>query len=97
MIGCYVLLFFTTNPFAQENTGKIHGIITDEYGAVILGAAISITTEKAIAENLASLQTELSNDKGEFVLKNVSPGTYKITVEFLAMSYENENVSIASG
>lgn len=97
LIGSCALLFFATNLSAQQNTGKIHGIITDEYGAVIPGAAISITTEKDIAENLASLQTESSNDKGEFVLKNVPSGRYKITVELIAMSYENENVIVAAG
>ncbi|MDQ6788662.1 MAG: carboxypeptidase-like regulatory domain-containing protein [Acidobacteriota bacterium] len=89
-------MFFTTNFSAQQNKGKIHGIITDEYGAAAPGADITITEKTT--ESRAGIRTVESDSEGKFTLENVTSGAYKISVEFMGgMSYESESVSVVDG
>src|SRR2546428_5498324 len=70
-----VLLLCSVCVWAQS-TGSISGVITDESGAVIPGAAVSATnTQTGVIVRGNSLED------GKFLLGSLLPGTYVTSVE----------------
>lgn len=72
----FVLCLSSTSAFAQSAaTGTIGGQVTDQQGAVIVGAdvrLIDLTTN--------STRSATTNDTGRYDFVNVPPGTYDVTV-----------------
>ena len=83
--GCFIallgLLFFALANFvpaidAQVYTGSLTGVVTDPSGAIVPGAKIALVDQdKGFAYNIAT-----GND-GRYVLRNLPPGNYQLTVE----------------
>lgn len=73
-IAC-VLLFCAAQVWGQVNTSVIAGVVKDEAGAVVPNAKVSATLTGTGQQREAT-----SNDLGEYVLPQLSPGTYKISV-----------------
>src|SRR5579864_8358484 len=73
--------------FAQGNFGRIQGTVTDQTGAVLPGATVSITdTQRGLAR---TLNTDAA---GEYNAPNLIPGTYTVRVEakgFKALDRQN--------
>ena len=89
-----ISFLFTINIQAQQVTGKIYGVITDEPGAFAPGATV---TAKQISntQNQVKIKTAVSNSEGEFSIDSLEPGTYNISVDYSFIgSYENENVTV---
>ena len=57
------------------STATLAGLVTDEQNAAIVGAEIRIVDLAT-----GSTQATVTNDTGRYVVVNVSPGTYTITV-----------------
>src|SRR5262244_1837297 len=60
---------------AQIATATLNGTVTDPSGAVIPGAAVSL---KNVATNVE--RTTTTNNAGHYVLVNINPGRYTLTV-----------------
>uniref|UniRef100_Q01QH6 TonB-dependent receptor n=1 Tax=Solibacter usitatus (strain Ellin6076) TaxID=234267 RepID=Q01QH6_SOLUE len=72
-----VLCLLTSGTlFAQNNTGRISGTITDHSGSVIAGATVTVA-------NQATKVTEkvTTESSGYFVVPDLQVGTYDVTVE----------------
>ncbi len=70
-----LLLVATGVATAQENTtGSISGTITDDTGAVLPGATISVISDRGT-------QTYVSGANGKFLAPFLIPGTYVVRVE----------------
>jgi len=70
------LILLSTLASAQSNNGRILGTVTDQTGAVLPNAKVTITdTERGISRTLST------NEVGEYVASNLQPGLYKITGE----------------
>ena len=70
------VLLFTFPLFSQANFGRILGTVTDQTGAVIAGATVSvIDTERGLARTLTT------DDAGEYNAPTLTPGTYTVRVE----------------
>jgi Carboxypeptidase regulatory-like domain/TonB-dependent Receptor Plug Domain len=54
--------------------GTIGGNVTDQSGAVLVGAEVKITASSSEAKS------SISDDKGNYCFKDLKPGTYKLTV-----------------
>lgn len=76
--GCLLLLWVAANPSlsGQSFTGSISGLVTDPTGAVITGAAITITD---IDKN--SNYRTTSNATGFYSVSQLPPGNYRVTSE----------------
>src|SRR3954447_26695210 len=57
------------------STATLTGLVTDEQNAVIAGAEVRITDSAT-----GSTNSTLTNDQGRYVIVNVSPGTYSISI-----------------
>src|SRR5436190_9029091 len=63
-----VSLFFSRVLFAQ--TATLRGIVTDESGAIVPGAKITLTANAGIAN------TALAGDDGSYSFTGIAPGDY---------------------
>jgi hypothetical protein len=71
-----VLLWFQATPLlAQVDTGSIVGTVTDQSGAVVTGAKVTLTSEATAA----SLSTSTGSD-GVYTFSPVKIGSYKLEV-----------------
>ncbi|HTV14453.1 MAG TPA: TonB-dependent receptor [Acidobacteriaceae bacterium] len=69
-----VSLFLVPRAYAQATTGAITGLVSDPTGAVVPHADVVATeVDKGVAFR------GRSNEVGEYVILNVTPGTYKVT------------------
>jgi hypothetical protein len=88
MLGTILgLLLFSLSLFAQGNYGRILGTVTDQTGAVLPGAMVTvIDTQRGPARTLNT------DSAGEYNAPNLIPGTYTVRVEakgFKALNREN--------
>ena len=71
-----LLGFGTTAAWSQAtSSATLAGLVTDEQNAAVVGAEVRI-----VDASTGSSQTTLTNDTGRYVIVNVAPDTYSITV-----------------
>src|SRR5216684_438616 len=77
MLGTILgILLFSLSLFAQGNFGRILGTVTDQTGAVLPGATVSIIdTQRGLARTLAT------DAAGEYNAPTLTPSTYTVRVE----------------
>jgi carboxypeptidase family protein len=99
--GCVRLLFLLAAmiacgpslAFAQTAAGTISGTIVDQQGQVVPGATITITNEAT-----ADSRPTVSDDRGNFQITNLQPGSYTVRVELASFrTYERKNVILSAG
>src|SRR4051794_39937539 len=66
---------FQTQLSAQAASGTLTGVVTDQSGAAIVGAAVRIVDAET-----NSGRTAITNDVGRYTVVNLNPGTYNINV-----------------
>lgn len=84
----FILLCFGEKMHAQEVTGQLRGYIYDESGFPLVGAnAILDATQKGA----------ITNKDGLFIIDNIEPNTYNLTVSYLGYASVTEfNVIVKS-
>lgn len=75
--GAVVFFAFSVLAFGQQQTGTLRGTVSDPNGQVVAGATI---TAKNQASGVTSSTLQTSDD-GTFVITNLTPGKYNLTVE----------------
>jgi TonB-dependent receptor len=73
---------------AQSGTGTIVGTVTDAAGDVLPGALITVTPGDLSAK---------ANSQGEFVITNLTPGKYTLSVAYLGFNAKNTEVNVTAG
>jgi len=86
LLLCLVLLF------SQAGTGSIAGTVTDPSGAVVPGAKITITSLGTHA-----VRTVVAGPRGEYVVSNLQPGTYEVSVEQQGFNSLKQQVDVTVG
>src|SRR5947207_2618092 len=66
---------------AQISTATLTGVVTDESKAVVPGVSITATEPST-----GRTYTAVTNDRGEYRLVNVAPGTYTIRAELVGFT-----------
>ena len=61
--------------FGQSETGQISGTVVDANNAAVAGAAIT-----AVSTKTGFTRTTTTNDEGYYIISNIQPSTYEITV-----------------
>src|SRR5688572_8558653 len=75
VLTIFLIAFTCQQLFAQIDTGSISGRITDDSGAVIPGASVTVTHR-----DTARVREAVSNDQGEFNMPALPIGTYDVEV-----------------
>ncbi len=87
------VLLGSLSAYAQQQTGTIQGSITDEKGAAIAGATVTIT-QKATGRVINAT----TNDEGYFEARSLPIGSYSVKVEQAGFSPSVvENLSVHTG
>ena len=90
----FVLLFLflsllpTSDLLAQGGKSTISGRVTDQSGAVLQGAQISVAPKDAVV---------VSNVQGQFFINNLDPGSYTLTVSYVGFESATQTVEVAAG
>ena len=74
--------------FAQSQTGAIAGTVTDQGGAVLKGAQISVQSPAL---------TVSTNEQGRFYINDLAPGTYKLTISYVGLAPLTKTVTVITG
>lgn len=75
---CLALLFFSfgaMTAFGQASTGQISGVVTDESGAVVSGATVTVTEKGTGAK-----RTVTTTESGNYTVPLLPPGVYSVEV-----------------
>ncbi len=76
LLSALVLCSASSIALSQQVTTRINGTVKDSAGATVPGAKISV-----IDSATKDQKTATSNEEGTFVMTDVRPGTYLVTVE----------------
>ncbi|HKE33106.1 MAG TPA: carboxypeptidase-like regulatory domain-containing protein, partial [Candidatus Angelobacter sp.] len=74
-ISLFLLLAFASPLRAQYGAG-IQGTVTDQSGAAVKGAAVTVTNQATGVSNSTT-----SNDSGFYAVQFLPPGKYKVDVD----------------
>jgi hypothetical protein len=72
----FAALFCTVEAFGQSTFASITGIVRDPSGSAVPAAAITTVNQGTASERRSS-----TDNTGSYVLVNLEPGTYEVTVE----------------
>jgi hypothetical protein len=90
-----LVLVSSLAAFGQATTGTLRGTVTDPNGGVVAGAAVT-----AKNQSTGNTTPTTTNSEGGFVLSNLQPGAYTVTVEptagFSKKSVTDVNVPIGT-
>ena len=87
----FLILVLGTNVFAQSSS-SINGTVTDERGAKVSGAKVTLTFESG-----AELITA-TNQAGSFEFSKLKPGSYLLRIENQGFSvFTSEQLQLARG
>jgi outer membrane receptor protein involved in Fe transport len=85
-------LLLSQFAFAQGEKGAISGTVTDSSGAVVSGANVTVTSL-----GTGAARTTTTNETGFYVVSNLAPGDYEITVAAKGFSDLKQRYSVAPG
>ena len=70
-----MILASAGSVFAQSDLGRISGFVRDSSGASVAGAKVTVQNKSGVERQTTT------NESGYYVITNVPPGLYTITVE----------------
>ena len=70
-----IVLAAASAAYAQSFTGSINGTVTDQAGAALANASVTLT-----AEATGQTRSTTTNDQGEYTFPSLPPGQYRIRV-----------------
>lgn len=70
------MLAFSISAMAQSDTTQLSGFVKDQAGAVIAGAKVIVKSETKVVE-----RTAMTNSDGYFIVPNLPPDLYTVTIE----------------
>jgi len=87
-----VATLFTIPSLAQVESGVIGGTVTDESGAVIPGATVTVTN---VASNIK--RATITSATGAYSVPGLAPGNYQVSITSGQFKAYNANVEITVG
>jgi hypothetical protein len=91
--ACFLLFLAASPLFPQGASGRISGSVTDQSGAAIPNAAVTIQDV-----DRGTARTINTDSAGEYNAPNLLPGNYKVHVEFQGfMTIERQNIKLEVG
>lgn len=91
-ISVFILILsflgLATIASAQSQKGAISGLVTDESGAVLKGAQITLESPVFKA---------VSDEQGRFYINDVAPGSYTLTITYVGFAEFQQPVNVTAG
>ena len=92
VVTSLIFLLLSLQVFAQTTTGTISGDVTDNSGAVVEGASVSVLS---LATN--ETRTTVSNSSGNFQVPDLAIGKYRVTVTAQGFKTSIEPAEVLTG
>jgi hypothetical protein len=93
LVAVFTLLLLASPMFAQLNTGRISGRVTDQTGGAIANATIAVTEVAT-----GGARPLMTDSAGTYAAPNLTPGLYTVHVQFTGFqAFERENVEVGAG
>jgi hypothetical protein len=76
------------------STGTIQGVVTDPAGATVTGATVALTETAT-----STTRQAVTNDAGRYILSNVPPGVYDLTISkqgFRVTKFNKQEVTVGA-
>jgi hypothetical protein len=93
IITCLMLVLLSILPAAaQVTTADLAGHVTDPKGLVIAGAKVTV-----LNTDTGFMREVTTNDSGDFIVYQIPPGTYKISISrdgFATKVYDNSQIAV---
>ena len=77
---------------AQQDQGRIGGVITDSQGALVPGASVVVKNERTGEERNAT-----STDSGSYIVSGLRPSLYTITATAQSLTVRATGVQLLAG
>ena len=94
LLATLTLLLFSANTQAQSTAGRVLGTLTDQTGAAVSGATVSVTDTQR-----GTSRSAVTDTSGSYAVPDLPPGTYKIHVDakgFKAVERPSVQIEVAS-
>ena len=75
LIFAVAIAFSSSSAFAQATMAQLNGLVKDQTGSVIVKATITLHSN-----DTNQTYTTTSNQSGYYILSNIPPGSYELTV-----------------
>src|SRR3954469_5601255 len=93
LVAVLALVFaFTAPAWAQTINGNVVGSVTDEQGAAVPGANVTVTNVATGAERTAT-----TNDEGLYRVAGLPVGNYSVKIEKSGFSTTTSSVGVSVG
>ncbi len=93
LAAAFLILMMGTSAFAQSTYSTVIGTVADEQGAIIPGAAITVTNEET-----GLTRTGVTGERGLYRVGNLPPGRYSVKAELEGFTaQEQTGVVLAMG
>lgn len=87
-----LLSVFVHASFAQQRAGSLRGQVTDELGALVVGATVTLVAADGTQKNATT------NNEGVYTFSGVAPGAYTLRIVSPGFTpYEKTDLAIAAG
>ncbi len=90
LLGLALLLALAPGVYAQVATGNVYGNVRDESGAVLPGAAVTLSGE-------LGTRTTTTSSQGDFRFLNLDRGQYKVSVNLAGFTTVVRTVNVVTG
>jgi hypothetical protein len=87
-----LILLFSVNVAAQQARGTLRGLITDELGAAIVGASVTLTDATGVQKKTTT------NNEGVYTFAGLAPGSYKLQANAPGFTQtEEQTIDVKAG
>ena len=94
VLGVTLMMLLVRVPlFSQTSTGRILGVVKDQSGGIVVGAAVTVTdVARGVARNLTT------DAAGEYLATNLTPGTYNVRAMYAGFqAWERSGILLEVG
>src|SRR5882762_4207227 len=78
--------------YAQNPTGSMHGTVSDEHGAVVINARVTVTSKAT-----GNSRTVTTSGDGVYTVENLMPGEFNVKVEAQGFTSQLRNLTVSIG
>ncbi|HEV2705983.1 MAG TPA: carboxypeptidase regulatory-like domain-containing protein [Pyrinomonadaceae bacterium] len=92
LVWCAIIACTFAVSAQQQSSGTLRGVVTDEVGAVIIGATVTVADAAGVE------RTATTDEEGRYTFSSLPPGRYTVRASATGFAlYENLGVEVAAG
>lgn len=91
VLAALLVLALPLAAAAQEQTGRIAGLVTDDTGAVLPGVTVTITGPGG------AVRSTVTDATGRYAFDGVAPGSYEVSVELPGFARQTRKANVSVG